>query len=149
MLEIALMQWKVGLIHKELWSKGARRGTVLVESNGDSAQALLLDDVGGARRYFQLDPEKVDEVIGAAAAAWIARGHGGSFAVIVNSDLGMVSRGGVTPPNPPPPPGPPGHEVLRTAAIAAHFQLLGVAETAQHQLSMGRFQRERDRGGQG
>ena len=127
---------KVEPLKKDVWSEGARRGTVMVEVKGKKAYALLVDDEGGVRDKLEIEEERVDELIASAARSWLERGTNGSFAVVAN----LTGRGDVAPrPLPQPGPGPVGDDLLRAFATLGHHQLIGVTEIAQ---MLGRFEQQ-------
>ena len=116
-IKLPIRIWKRAEVDKGLWSDQAQHGSVLIDATEETARAVIVDDQGGVRAVFKVPPDKIDEVIGAAAEKWFARKAGGSFAVY---STGLKGRGVITPP-PPPPPGPGGQEWLLTIqTLVAH-----------------------------
>ena len=117
--------WKRTEVDKGLWSDQAQHGSVLIDTTEETARAMIVDDQGGVRAVFKVAPDKIDEVIAAAAEKWFARKAGGSFAVY---STGLRGRGVITPP-PPPPPGPGGHERLfMMQTLVAHAAMEAAIE---------------------
>jgi hypothetical protein len=112
----------------ELWHRGARRGTVLIESGEREAHAILIDDGGGPPTLFRVENDQVPAFIAAATKAWSRIGNGQSVAVLWGVQFLYAIKG--SQPGPPPPPIDLG--ALRASAVAAHYQLLAVRELAVH-----------------
>lgn len=124
-IKLPIRIWKRSEVDKGLWSDQAQHGSVLIDTTEETARAMIVDDQGGVRAVFKVAPDKIDEVIGAAAEKWFARKAGGSFAVY---STGLKGRGVITPP-PPPPPWPGGHErLLMMQTLVAHAAMEAAIE---------------------
>ena len=127
-LKKVMKHWKVGAIESQLWSDQAQRASVLIETDGEAARAVLVDDYAGVRDVFKVPTGQIGEVIAAATQAWLKRGTGGSLAVYTTE---LKTRGGISPPPPPPPPGPGGHErIFMKQMVAGHVTFDVAAEFA-------------------
>jgi hypothetical protein len=129
--QIKLRAWK-GVQHEpmkqEMWSPGARRGSLVIEMSGKEAHALLVDDAGGVLAQLSMGADQVADLIASAARTWSERRATGSFTVVMN----LKERGDVAPrPVPQPGPGPIGDDLLRAHLTMVHHQLLGVLELAE------------------
>jgi hypothetical protein len=113
---------------QDVWSKGARRGTVMINVSPKlkKANVLLLDE-GGVRGQIETDAPKLPELIAAVMRTWEDHPLGESFAIIMNKK----ERGDVAPRPLPPPPDPVGDGLLYAHALQSHHQLIGLTEIAE------------------
>jgi hypothetical protein len=115
--------WAGDVVH-DLWNRGARRATVLIESAEREALGVLIDD-SGQPSYYRIQNDEVPAFIAAATQAW-SRSSEGSLAVVWGTRFLPVMKGVVGPP----PPQPIREGVLHAGCVMVHHQLLGVLELA-------------------